>query len=170
MAQITPVLAVTALMLYGWTTYRFLQKLPSWLLFLTFPEILANYSQTLIFNLVETLLVMGGMLLLNLLLPKKLFGDLFVARGALLSGLGLGYLMYLAYDIGASKLSQFPWHTFGLAPVFFLLIFILAIFLPQYGSVRRVVEDFADRTIIFLYLLTPLTGAGLLLFLYKNLF
>lgn len=169
-AQVTPVLAVTAMMLYGWTTYRFIQKLPSWLLFLTTPEILANYTQTLVFNLVETLLVLGMILFLNLLVPKRFFGEMFIARGSLLSGLGLGYLMYLAYAIGASKLSQFPWRIFQWSPLVYLAILFLAVVLPYSDRVRKVVENFADRAIIFLYILTPLTGIGLLFFIYKNLF
>jgi hypothetical protein len=168
--QIAPVLAVTAVMLYGWTTFRFIQKLPSWLLFLNLKEILSNYSQTLVLNFLEVLLVIGTILLVNLLLPKKLFMDLFIARGSLLSGLGLAYLMYLAFAIGQSKLSAFPWRTFRWAPLVFLVVFVAAIALPLVVPVRKVVEDFADRAIIILYILAPLTVLGLLLFLVNNLF
>ena len=168
--QIAPVIAVTAMMLYGWTTYRVIQKLPSWLLFLTFQEIVSNYAQTLFFNLVEVLLVIGIIVFINLLLPQKFFLNMFVARGSMLSSLGLGYLMYLAFAIGQSKLSQFPWRTFQWAPLIFLVIFLVAIFLPYVGPIRKTVEDFADRAIILLYVWVPLTGLGLLLFLYNNLF
>jgi hypothetical protein len=168
--QITPVLAITALLLYGWTFYRFIDKLPSWLLFSTFPEILSYYAQTLVLNLVEFLLVIGVIVLINFLLPRQFFMEMFVARGSLLSGFSLGYLMYLAFSIGQSKLSQFPWKIFQWAPFVFIAIFLLAIVLPYILPIRKIVEDFADRAIIFLYILAPLTGLGLLIFVFNNLF
>jgi len=167
--QIAPVLAVTAIMHYGWTTYRFIQKLPSWLLFLNFREILSNYAQTLVFNLAEVLLFISIIVVINLLLPRKLFMNMFIARGSLLASLSLGYLVYLALSIGQSKLSDFPWRIFQWAPLVTLVIFLLAIFLPYVALVRKIVEDLADRAIIILYVLVPLTGLGLLLFLYNVL-
>ena len=168
--QIVPVVAVTATLIYGGTTYRFIQEIPSWILFLTFQEILSNYAQALLFNLVEVLLVIGLIVFINLLLPERVFFKMFVARGSLLTGFSLGYLMYLAYAIGQSKLSQFPWHIFQWAPLIFPLIFLLAITLPYNRLIRKTAEDFADRAIILLYVWGLLSVLGLLLFLYNNLF
>lgn len=96
--------------------------------------------------------------------------ELFVARGSLFSILGLGYLIYLALAVGQSKSSQFPMDLFKWVPFMFLVILLLAIFLPRVEMVRKIMEDFADRTLIFLYILLPLTGLGLLLFLFNNVF
>jgi len=168
--QIVPVFAVTSLFVYGWTTYRFLQKLPSWLYYLNTREILLNLSHTLVINFVECALILGALVALSILLPRKIFGDTFVARASLLSILGLGYLIYLAFIIGESKASQFPMDVFALVPLIGLLILGLSVFLPLISVVRSVLEDFADRAIVFLYLLVPLSALAGLVFLVNNLF
>jgi hypothetical protein len=169
-AQVAQVFAVASIMIYGWTTYRLIQKLPSWLYYLNFKEILSNYSYTLVFDFMETLLFVGMILLLNFLLPKKFFLDFFVVRGSLLSIFGLGYLIYLALAVGASKATQFPIDLFRWAPLAFLVILALAIFLPRIETIRKGTEDFANRAVIFLYILLPLTGLGTLVFVINNLF
>ena len=77
------------MMIYGWTTYSFIRRLPSWLYYLKFQEILSNYSYAAIINFLEALLFMGGILVINFLLPRRLFLDLFVARGSLFAVLGV---------------------------------------------------------------------------------
>ena len=168
--QFAQVFAVASLLIYGWTTYRFLEKLPSWLFYLTFSEILANYSYTLVFNLLEALLFSSLILLLNLLLPTKYFMERFVARGSLLAIFSLGYLSYLALAVGQSKASQFPMELFKWAPLVLLVILIVSILLPRIEWIQKITNEFADRAVIFLYILLPLSGLGVLLFGINNLF
>ncbi len=168
--QIAQVFAVTSLMIYGWTTYGFLKRLPSWLYYLNFGEILSNFAYGAVFDFAEALLFIAALLVLNLILPRRLFMDRFVARGSLFSVLALGYLIYVALALGNSKAFQFPAGLFAWAPVVLLGLFVCALILPRVDAVRRVAEDFADRAVIFLYILMPLTGLGLLVFLYNNLF
>lgn len=168
--QIIPVFAVTSLFVYGWTTYRFLQKLPSWLYYLNAREILLNLSHTLVINFVECALILGALVALSILLPGRFFGDAFVARASLLSILGVSYLIYLALIIGDSKASQFPMDVFTLVPVVGLVILMLSVFLPLISVLRAVLEDFADRAIVFLYLLVPLSALAGVVFLVNNLF
>jgi hypothetical protein len=164
------VYAVVSILIYGWTTYRFIQKLPSWLFYLRGWEILENYSLTLVINLLEALLVTALILLLNFVLPSKFFMEKFVARGSLLSALSLGFLIYLAIAIGESKSSQFPSGLFNWSPLVFMVILASAILLPSLNAVGRVMEEIAERAVIFLYVLLPLSGLGVLFFLYVNLF
>lgn len=168
--QIIPVFAVTSLFIYGWTTYRFLQKLPSWLYYLNVREIFLNLSHTLVFNFVECALILGALVALGIVLPRRFFGDAFVARASLLSMLGLGYLIYLALIIGESKASQFPMDVFTLVPAVGLVILMLSVFLPLISVVRVFLEDFADRAIVFLYLLVPLSAVAGVVFLVNNIF
>ena len=168
--QIVQVFAVACLLIYGWTTYRFLQKVPSWLFYLSNWEILMNYSQALTFNFVECLIVVGAIMGFSALLPRRIFLDLFIARGTLLTLLGVGYLIYLALAIGASKASQFPWAIFNWSPAILLIILLLSIGLPKVPVVQKVLEEFADRTTVFLYILLPLSGLGILAFAIDNLF
>jgi len=168
--QLVQVFAVISILIYGWTTYRFIQKLPSWLFYLQINETISNYSFTLVFNFIEVLLFMSLILLLNFLLPARFFSEKFVARASLLAICSLSYLIYLANAIGQSKSSQFPAELFQWTPLIFLIILLLAIVLPFLNPVQKIADEFADRAIVFLYILLPLTGLGVLIFLFINLF
>ncbi len=168
--QVIAVFAVTAFLVYGWTLYRMLQKLPSWLLYLDLRRILSNFSYALVLNFLECLLVTGLIIALGIILPRKFFADIFVSSGSLLSILGLGYLMYLALRVGQSKANIFPWETFMFVPLVGLIILALAFLLPRVLIVRRILDDFSDRSIILLYLIIPLTVVGAGIILVNNLF
>lgn len=168
--QIIPVFAVVSMFVYGWTTYRVLQKLPSWLYYLNVREILFNLSHTLVINFIESFLVLCMLVILSAVLPKNLFGDIFIARGTLLAILGLGYLIYLALVIGQSKASQFPMEMFNLVPIVGLVILGLSVFLPLVSIARSILEGFADRAVVFLYILVPLSAVAGVIFVVSNLF
>jgi hypothetical protein len=170
MSQLAQVFAVICILTYGWTTYRFLQKFPSWLFYLQINEIIANYSYTVVVNFLEALLFMSLVLIINVLLPKRFFMEKFVARGSLLAVFGLGYLIYLAGAIGQSKSSQFPSELFRWTLLVFLVISLLAILLPFLKPVQKITDEFADRSTVFLYILLPMTTLGILIFLFINLF
>ena len=168
--QVVSVFAVTSMLIYGWTTYRFIQKLPSWLYYLNFQEIFSNYSYTVAFNFVECLIFVSVVVLLNFILPKKIFMDMFVARGSLFALFGIGYLIYLVIAIGESKATQFPWELFGWFPYIALAVLFFSILLPWITSVRKVLETFAENATIFLYILVPLSVVGFLVVVANNLF
>jgi len=168
--QVVPVFAVICLLIYGWTIYITLQKLPSWLLYLNFQEIVSNYAYAFLFNFAESLLVAIAVIALNMWLPKKFFGDTFVARCSLLAILGIGYMIYFAIAVGQSKASQFPWEIFDRAVYIGIALVILSILLPRVAIIRKVVNDLADRSIIFLYIFIPLTILAGFVFIWNNLF
>jgi len=168
--QVVPVFAVISLLIYGWTTYRFLQKVPSWLFYLNLREILLNYSQALTFDFVESMIVIALIVGLSAALPRRFFADLFVARGTLLAILGIGYLIYLALAVGQSKASQFPWEIFNWSPAIVVSILLLSIALAKVSFLRKAAEAFADRAIVFLYVLLPLSAAAVLVFVVDNIF
>jgi len=168
--QVAQVFAVISILIYGWTTYRFIQKLPSWLYYLNVGEIISNYSFTLVLNFLEALLCISLIVVIGFLLPGRIFMERFVAHGSLLAVFSLGYLIYLASAIGQSKSSQFPSELFTQTPYIFLTIFLLAIVLPFLKPVQKITDGFADRAVIFLYILLPVTVLGTLIFIATNLF
>ena len=169
-SQIIPVFAVTTLLVYSWTMYRMLQKLPSWLLYLNFWEILSNFSYALVFNFFECLLIAVLIVLLSALLPRRFFTDLFVAQGSLLSILGTAYLVYLAIVVGQSKANFFPWDVIRWAPVVGLVILVLVFLLSRVAVIRKGLEAFADRASVLLYLFIPFSLLGAIVLIVNNLF
>jgi hypothetical protein len=168
--QTASVFAVASLLIYGWTTYRFIQKLPSWLYYLNFQEIFSNYSYTLVSDFLECLIFICAVLLLNFILPKIIFMNMFVARASLLALFGNGYLIYLAAAIGESKATQFPFDQFERAPFIILAILFFSILLPLITPVRKLLETFAENATVFLYILLPLSVIGLVVVVVNNLF
>ena len=146
-----------------------LLKLPSWLLYLQFQEIFSNFSYALVINFLESVLVVSLIIGFSITIPKKYFAENFVAQGVLLSILGVSYLMYLANIVGQSKANEFPWETFKLAPVLGGIILLLPLIVPRIPIVRNVLEDFADRATIFLYILVPLSALGGIVIIINNL-
>jgi len=146
-------------MIYGWTIIRFFWKMPSWLLFMSVWDLLSALSFTLSANLIESLLVLAGVLLLSLVLPGKWFRISFIASGSLTSALSLGYLMLVA-DHYHSK-TELPSEIFAWAPAVVLIIILLLILFTRISLLKELVEELADRATIFLYLSIPLSAAAL---------
>jgi hypothetical protein len=167
--QIVPVFAVTNMMFFGWTAFRFSQKLPSFLLYLRLDEIVSTYSYALVTDFMESLIYIFVVALVGFVLPKRLFRESFIARGSLLSLLGIGYLMYLAFAVGQSKSMDFPWDVFAQAPAWAFGILSASVVLPLFAPIRSAVESFADRAVIFLYILAPLSAVGALIVLVNQL-
>lgn len=170
LGEIAQVYAVNVTVVYGWTILWFFWKLPSWLYFLNGGEILTAFAYMLVTNLLESLAVLSAPILLSLALPKKWFFDLFVARGASLTTLGLTYMIYLANQFQTKEdypsLSLKPWSV-ALA---IALITLGVFFGGRVSAVRRAVEVFSDRATVFLYLSIPLSLASLLMILGRLVF
>ncbi len=167
--QIIPVYGVIVLMVYSWTLLWFFWKVPSWLFFLNAGEILTNLAYVLATNLAESLVVACGPLFLALVLPKKWFHDVFIARGASLSIAGLGYMMFLAEQFQNN--SDYPstslhaWTVALAAAGIALLVYLCG----QSAVLRRIIEFVADRVSIFVYILTPLSILSLLVVIARSL-
>ncbi|MBI5840042.1 MAG: hypothetical protein HZB19_08055 [Chloroflexi bacterium] len=168
--QIVPVFAVISFVVFGWTTFRFAQKLPSWLNYLRMDEIVSIYAYTVLTNFVESIIAILLLLGLVFILPRRFFLDRFVASGALISFLGIGYLIYLALISGESKSSQFPLEVFYWFPIIAVIILLIGLALPLVHPVRKFFEMLSDRFTVFLYLQIPLGILGAIIVLANNLF
>lgn len=168
-AQVLPVYAVIAFILYAWTLLWFFWKLPGWMFFLSAGNILDALVYALAVNLVESLLVLGGVLALAWVLPGRWFRDVFVARGAALGIAGLGYLMFLAYEfrdkMSYPKLDLPAWSV----PLALVAIALVVYACGRFGVVRRVLEAIADRATIFVYILVPISLLSMLVILIHSL-
>jgi hypothetical protein len=167
--QIIPVYGVIVLMVYTWTLLWFFWKVPSWLFFLNAGEILTSLAYVLATNFTESLLVVCGPLFLALVLPKKWFHDVFIARGASLSMAGLGYMMFLANQFRNNSdypsASLHPWTVALAAAGIGVLVYLCG----QIALLRKIVEAVADRVSIFVFILTPLGIISLLVVLVRSL-
>ena len=168
-AQILPVYAVIVLIVYTWTLLWFFWKVPGWLYFLNAGEILTELAYNLTVNFAESLVVLCGPLFLAIVLPRRWFYDVFVARGASLVMAVLGYMMFLA-DQFKNK-SDYPTLSLQLWTVLLALagIAVLVYLFGRFAVLRRIVEFIADRATIFVYILVPLSLLSLLVVIVRSI-
>ncbi len=160
------VYAVIATLVYAWTILWLFWELPSWLYFLTIPEILPFFAYALTTNLLETGLILLGLNLLAVLLPHRWFRASFVAQSFWLVAFGLAYLMGFASLLG--KEAEYPAWMLTWSPLVFALIFLASLLLDRAPGARKLAERVADRLTIFLYLTVPLSLLSVLTVLVRN--
>ncbi len=168
-AQIIPVYGVIVIIIYTWTLLWFFWKVPSWLYFLNAGEILVILAYSLATNFAESLLVLCGSLFLALVLPRKWFYDVFIARGATLSIAGLGYMIYLANQF--TNKNAYPTISLQAWTVLVALagIAVLVYLSGRISLLRKILEVVADRVAIFVYVLAPLSIISLIVVAFRAL-
>jgi hypothetical protein len=160
------VYAVVAVPLYAWTILWLFWEVPSWLNFLTLGEILPIFAYALTTNLLESLLILAGLNIFCVVLPKHWFRDLYVARSFLFILPGLSYLMYFA-SLFRNEVDPPPSLLVWL-PVILVLSFAVGVFLSRHLALRNYVERIADRLTVFLYLIVPLSILSFVLVIVRN--
>jgi hypothetical protein len=153
-AQIAALYALIVFTIYSWTVLWFFFKIPGWLYYLSIGEIFTSLAYSLATNFFESLVVLAIPVFLAVVLPKKWFYDLFVARGAALILPGLVYMMYVAFQF-QSKL-DYPSEILNWYPAVLALVIILAFLVGRVPFLCKALETLGDRATVFLYLSIPI--------------
>ena len=168
--QIAPVFAVIVMMIYAWTVTWFLWKLPSLVYYMNAGEIAAMFTYLMATNLLESILIMCGPVLLSMILPAKWFQQAFVARGAALVMPGLGYLMVIANHFQFRD--EYPavfFKKWSLALAFSTL-FLFVFLAEKVTFLRKTIEFITDRAVIFLYVFIPISLLSLVAVVFRLAF
>lgn len=166
--QVAAVYAVSVLVIYSWTILWFFWKFPSWLYYLSVWEITKVFCYAIATNLLESLATLVPLLVLAVILPRQWFYEGFVARSVSVLLVGLGYMMYLANQFQGKE--DYPSAVIRLIPLALLAIFLAAFLVGRIAFLRAVIEGFAERATVFLYISIPLSLACLLVVLAQLLF
>jgi len=166
--EITPVYAVIVLMVYGWTLSWFNYTLPGWMYFLNVNTIVGVFAYSMFTNFLESLVVALGVVLLGVILPRKWFADAFVARGSALTIFLLALMMYIANQFNTKE--YYPGALLHWSVAILAAILIVVYFLGRVNFIRKLIELFADRAIIFLYISIPVSLASIVIVLIRNFF
>jgi len=164
--SILPVFAVISFLVYGWTMVIFFWKLPSWLMFLTLDEILVNLAYVMTAALLESLVILGLLLLVCIALPAAMMKDVFVTRGTVAALIGLGSVMLYMYrfsEIGYSFLDKLPLWTLASLALTLLLTFLA----PRLQFIVRLAAWISDRVTVFVYIFLPISLVSLAVVLYR---
>lgn len=165
--QLAPVYALIAMIVYSWAALRFFYRFPSWLFYSTVGEISTFLAYLIAVNLLESLSVLFALVLLGVLLPHRWFNERFVTRSVSIALLGLGYLIYVnrTYPTEAS----YPLASYSWVLVVTVVILILTFLIDRIGFFRTVLESVANRMVVFLYIIVPISTISLLVVVIRNI-
>lgn len=146
---------------------QFFWRLPSWLYFSAIGEILVFFAYTAAFNLIESVAVLVLVSVLIFILPRSWGYEQFVPKGTLFVVATFGCLIYLNNifsETSLFELSRRQW-------LLWLGVEGLALMLPltRVPALCRLLEALADRFVVFLYIITPVSVLSLLFVLIRNL-
>ena len=119
-------------------------------------------------NLLESIIIVVSLAGLAAILPQKWFGKVFVPVSAAFVFLTLGYLIFFLFQFYSQE--EYPSIVVKSSPGFIVGIFFFASLLGRNMIARRILEAFADRTIVLLYISLPLSILSLVAVLIQNLF
>ena len=154
--------ATAAFVVYGWTVYASFWKIPSWLHFLQLNEIFAVYAYSFLVNFAESVLLTLGLVMLGFFLAGNLWKDGFLAASVvmLVVVIGSAILHMRTYEDPNLRVrfidTQKLWWLVTL-----VLAFVASFISARIAWLRRVIENLADRFVVFLYIYIPLTVLSL---------
>ncbi len=167
---VIPVYAVISFPIFSWTTVVWLWKLPYWVNFLTTSEIGAIFFYSMATAFLESVIVLGFLLLLSFILPARIFRDQFMIRGTwialglTLSVLGHGVLL----AIEGRNYFQDPLILWSLVSL--PIIFFLTLAATRVRFMTWMAEWLSDRLIVFLYILMPISILSMVAVFVRNIF
>jgi len=169
--EMIAVFAVISAMTYGWTLVAFLWKLPSWLKYLTFGEILTVYSYSLLTNFAESIFCLAFILILCVILPPRFLRDVFTLRGTLFAISLLGTMIFVLsfYSDDNPALMAGPPAWLVILVLSSLLMLLLDVLSRKVQRVASALLWLSDRLMIFLYINLPLTLFALVVVAVRNL-
>lgn len=72
-----------AFFVHLWTFYNIFNEVPAWVIRMNLWEVISVVSYVLVFALIDSLMLIGGLILLAALLPSNWFKDHFIAQGSI---------------------------------------------------------------------------------------
>jgi len=153
------VFAACVLPVFIWSFYNLLNEVPAFVLRLSVTELIGTSAYALAFALFESLLfflvLFIIMFLLALILPRKLWGDHFVAIGSMLAILISAVAMYvqLNYDRVLKLSLKRTLFDLGLVGLAFVIYYVLILTFPRFESaIRSVVRGVSVLSIVYAFL------------------
>ena len=169
--EIAQVYAVLIFVVEGWTFNRYSWQYSSWANFLDIDTLAGIGAYRIAAGFLESLLILAFLLFVCALFPPKLLKENFTSKGTIIVLVLFGFLslfwkLFYARSPGLQMMDYAPlW-----LPCSLIVAFLVAYFLVRIKRFSAVVNWAADRMVIFLYILIPISIASLILILDRNIF
>ncbi|MFW6042503.1 MAG: hypothetical protein ACOC9C_02350 [Chloroflexota bacterium] len=161
-------LAVAALPIYSWSIFFFLERFTGWLYYLTVWEIAGIFAYTQAFALVESLLVVAGVVLVALVLPRRLLRADLVPMGTAIILLSALWAIVAQYNDHILRELSLPMLLLWVG-IYALSIVAAWFLLYRSRRAKQLMTRVAERVSILLYLYLPLSLLCLVIVLLRNL-
>ncbi len=171
--QILPVFSTIVFVVFSWTIYHLFWQMASWLYTLSLLNVLILAAYILSFALVESLALLGVLFALSLIFPPRTFRDKFIEVGiALLLLFSVGaILMQGRLEIIPKMDLQMLLGTIVLGLLAITIcVDVTSWLIDRIPFLSRQLNGFADRMTVFTYIYVPLSLAGWVVVILRNLF
>jgi len=165
--HIIAIYAVVAAVTFIWSMIQFFWNLPSWFYFSSIGEILVLFTYMMTFNFIEGLLALFFLIVLFTLLPTRLVSGQFITKAVLVALTGFGILIYRNFYFPTKALFDLTLFQWALILGGEFLILVLPF--NKFPAFCKVIEDLADRFIVFMYITVSLGILSIIVVLIRNL-
>ena len=165
--EISHLYATIVFLVYGWTSLAFFWKVPSWLYFLNLGEIVSILAYALSSTFFESVIILLLFVLASLVLPARWLRNKFVVRGSIV----FYSLTFWVVLLTLNSLLQLPTtaDVLTLALGFPLTAGLGMILVDKIPLFHRFIDYLSNQLTIFLYLWLPLSLAGILILIIRNI-
>jgi hypothetical protein len=156
--------------IFSWSIRGFLYQIPALLLYYRLLDIISVLFYLLAFALFESLLILAGLILIGVILPRKWFLEGFAYKG---------FLSFLVASFAMTRLQDYlflldysapPMNIIYLGTAVVLIIIVALILLFQKVAwLQKTLLFLEERLQIFIYLYVPLGVIGVLVIVFRNL-
>ena len=160
-------------LIYAWAVRGFLFQFSSLRMYHPIGDILAVFCYLMAFALLESVSVLGILVLIGFLLPQTWFKEGFAIKGflaVLVAGSAMVKLQSYLYSQQMNNY-QMPSSTtlYGGTLIGFVLLLLLIFLVQKVTVVRNLLLVFEERLQVFLYLFIPLGILGFIVIFLRNI-
>lgn len=165
--DLIPVFAASVFIVFSWTIFWFLQKMPGWLPFLSMGAILSILAYTLAFALFESCILLIGIVFLTVITPYKYAHARFISHGSsILFSVTFWIVLLQLLRNGIWIWTLMDWVLFLGSVVVTTIVFnVLVHRLPR---LQLALRSFCTRLIVFLYFYLPVGIISCLVVIIRN--
>jgi hypothetical protein len=162
------VLGFLCFAVFTWSIRGFLAELPSFLLYYNIGNIFGVFSYMMAFALLESLFIMGLLLLTAFLFPERWLRQGFARKATVVILVAGGAMIYLQ-KILTFQLPSLKELALVTGPSLLALI-VLLYFVTSNQRLQTVIDNVLERFKIFSYIYVPLGLIGFFVVIVRNIF
>jgi hypothetical protein len=166
--EIFLVFGVVLFAVHSWSIRAFLYNLPSLILYMNIGQVTSVFAYMMAFAFMESLLVIGLLILISAILPPNWFRNKFASKSFLTILVGA----LLAIDIRISTPNRYPGMEFLFWRVLLSAVILIASLLAMhyFRPVQKGIDFILEQMTIMTYIYLPIGVFSLVIVLARNIF